>query len=293
MNSITFNGVSSESLGIFVEHAPVRKYPERNYETTHVPGRMGDLIVDPGSYNNVERTYDISMGVSSGRTHDQLIDILSKWLHSGSGYCELTDTFEPDRLRFAYYSEESSVSAYTQKSGASIMRATIRFICKPQIYFKEPYHNSVTRLSPSVVTTVTTPIQTGSPYYAEPMIKFRITSGVAGYYDIYNREPPYERYRISWSSSVTSPLLPSNDPDRVVVNCERKDIYSEYGKENLNKKFIVTKFIPAAEQLSYPYAANLAGTVTYSFPKLPPRFNCYASGLNDEGFEFCTRAWIL
>ena len=63
MGVITFNNVTSSSLGIEVETFPDYVAPEKEYQVTHVPGRNGDLIVDTKTYKNVPRPYGVSMVV--------------------------------------------------------------------------------------------------------------------------------------------------------------------------------------------------------------------------------------
>ena len=130
MGIITFNGSSSE--GIFVvEHPPEYEIPEREYEIVPVPGRNGDLVFDKGSYKNVDRSYDIAVGKIGG-DYTTLVNPISKWLHSTSGYARLEDSYEPDYYKLAMYSEKKSFSNIYQQAG----RATITFNRKPQRFLK-------------------------------------------------------------------------------------------------------------------------------------------------------------
>lgn len=131
MGVITYNGVASSTYGIVVEHPPGYTYPKRDYEVVHVPGRNGDILFDNGSYQNVNRSYEIAIG-SLAREFAAMANDISKWLHSSSGYARLEDTYEPDYYRMAYYEEEQDITNILFHAG----RATIQFVCKPQRFLK-------------------------------------------------------------------------------------------------------------------------------------------------------------
>lgn len=131
MGVITFNGLSSQSYGIQVEHPPEYETPERVYNITPVPGRNGDLAQDTGSYKNVPRTYEIAAG-SLELQYTQMMHLISDWVHNGSGYGRLEDTYDSDYFRMAMYSEANVITNIYQHAG----RSTIKFDCKPQRYLK-------------------------------------------------------------------------------------------------------------------------------------------------------------
>lgn len=130
MGIITFNGVSSESLGIKVWTFPQYEVPEKEIQMIHVPGRNGDIVVDLDSYKNVERSYQVSL-YDKEKTFAELATILSNWLHSANGYAELSDSYEPDYYRTAIYKEEATYNNFLNAA----VTATIVFNCKPQRFF--------------------------------------------------------------------------------------------------------------------------------------------------------------
>lgn len=131
MGVIWFNGVSSESLGILIEHPPNYEYPKKDLEIVHVPGRNGDVILDKGSWQNVDRSYEIAIaGPESGFA--AAAAALSKWLHGPSGYARLEDSYEPDFFRVAFYQENNTITNLLTAAG----RATVKFNCKPQRFLK-------------------------------------------------------------------------------------------------------------------------------------------------------------
>ena len=72
MGIIIFNGVSSEDLHILVQHPPEYGFPEKDSESTHVPGRNGDIVVDSGTWQNVDRTYDLAIDATGDVTYTDL-----------------------------------------------------------------------------------------------------------------------------------------------------------------------------------------------------------------------------
>jgi phage-related protein len=131
MGIIVFNGISSRDVGIEVETFPTYDIPEREYEAIHVTGRNGDVIIDNGTYKNVNRTYDVSIATYN-IPYSQKMAGVAKWLHSAPGYTRLEDSYDPDFYRLAYYNEAVSIENLFNEAG----KATINFVCKPQRFYK-------------------------------------------------------------------------------------------------------------------------------------------------------------
>lgn len=136
MGVITFGGIASDTLKIVVEEPPEYHFPARDYEAVHIPGRNGDLVLDSGSYQNVPREYKIAIADKQGQANEvnpltdfmDIVPAVSAWLHSGSGYQRLVDTYDDGVYRLAYYKDDGSVENILGKAG----RCTISFDCKPQ-----------------------------------------------------------------------------------------------------------------------------------------------------------------
>ena len=132
MGVVVFNGVSSKDYGIEVETFPTYEIPEREYESIHVPGRNGDVIIDNGTYKNVSGKYKVSIATWDKISYSQKMAGVAKWLHSSSGYARLEDSYAPEIYRMAYYNKALSIENLFNQAG----RGTIEFICKPQRFLK-------------------------------------------------------------------------------------------------------------------------------------------------------------
>ena len=131
MGIVVFNGISTLDYDITVEQPPNYTGAKRDYESKHIPGRNGDLILDSGSYQNVNREYNLAVG-SEQKSFAQLSNILSKWVYSGTGYARLEDSYDPDVYRMAIYNNELQVTNVLNH----IARATVSFNCMPQRWLK-------------------------------------------------------------------------------------------------------------------------------------------------------------
>lgn len=131
MGVVTFNGITSKSIGIEVEVPPDYDIPERIYETLHVPGRNGDIIMDTGSYKNSSRVYQVCLG-SDGGNFATLANKISGWLHSAPGYLKLEDSYTPDYFMLARYGESNSITNIYQQAA----RASLTFDRQPQRFLK-------------------------------------------------------------------------------------------------------------------------------------------------------------
>lgn len=131
MGIVIYNGVSSMDLHTLVQHPPEYAFPEKDCEATHVPGRNGDIIIDTGTWQNVDRTYDMAIDTRQ-ISYTEVAANLVQWLHSSSTYTKLEDSYEPDYYRMAIYKNSGSISNLFRKAGM----LEVTFNCKPQRYLK-------------------------------------------------------------------------------------------------------------------------------------------------------------
>lgn len=131
MGVIIFNEISSGDYDIQVEKLPDYETPEKDYDIIHVPGKNGDVLIDKGSYKNITRTYQISVG-SLTKDFTPMANSISEWLQSASGYARLEDSYEPEYYRLAMYKDSGVIENLLGSAG----RTTIAFNCKPQRFLK-------------------------------------------------------------------------------------------------------------------------------------------------------------
>jgi phage-related protein len=133
MGVITYNGISSDSLGIIIELVPDYSSAEFEADSIHVPGRNGDIILGNGSYKNTSVSYSIAIVTKKDDlSFSDACFRIANWLHSAISYVRLEDTYEPDYYRMAVYVESTAITNVLLQAG----RATITFNCKPQRFYK-------------------------------------------------------------------------------------------------------------------------------------------------------------
>lgn len=176
--SFTFNGVNCESLGMVVERYPFRPFPTRKQTIYSVPGRSGDLIIDEDAYENTTQEYEVYVGHDS-ETMQEKLTAIAAWLLTPSGYCVLTDTYDPAVKRYARFIGGVNFMNSLNKFG----KATATFSCKPQRYPATDvvYSGTLSDISP---VTITLPTSGRLPSYplleitgAGANTSFRITTG--------------------------------------------------------------------------------------------------------------------
>lgn len=96
MGVIILNGKSSSEYGILVEIPPNYESAERAYDVQTVPGR-GEVLLDLGYYNNVEREYNIAIAEENG-DFSVLAPRLSEWVNSGIGNVRIEDSYQPEQF---------------------------------------------------------------------------------------------------------------------------------------------------------------------------------------------------
>ena len=55
--TLTFDGESSRTYGVYITGEAVYNAPEREVEMISIPGRSGQLALDKGRFENIEVTY--------------------------------------------------------------------------------------------------------------------------------------------------------------------------------------------------------------------------------------------
>ena len=127
--SFTFNGINSDTMGLYVEKYPDRPFPSRKQNVFQIHGRSGDLIVDENAFSNVTQNYEVFiLGGSQG--FQARATAIANWLLSPVGYADLTDSYDPTVYRKARFIGGIEFVNSLNKYG----KATIAFDCCPQRY---------------------------------------------------------------------------------------------------------------------------------------------------------------
>lgn len=119
--------------GAFFKLQPINfPTPEKDTVSFEVPGRSGDLLIDYGSYKNVELTVEIGIdGEAVNGDFLTLYDTLRAAVMVQRGYQRLEDSFYPDEYRQA-----RAVNVERDQSDTVSGKAIITFDAKPQRYLK-------------------------------------------------------------------------------------------------------------------------------------------------------------
>lgn len=129
---LTYNGQDFfEQYGITVDSSDTWVTPERDRAFYHVPGRNGDLILDRGSWNNVEIVYHCHIDDN----FDTQFPAFLEWLSTELGYAELVDLDNhPDvyRLAVPLFGIEPNTT-FTNKTA----NFDVIFSCKPQVFIND------------------------------------------------------------------------------------------------------------------------------------------------------------
>lgn len=207
MGLIIFNNGSTKDLNAEVEAPPSYSTPERDYDVVHIPGRNGDLVNDQGSYQNIEARYTLSIVPPEGYSFSETMRKFESWLHSGSGYCKLEDSYDQEHYRLAYYKEANEIENFLNKVG----KVTLTFVCKPERYLKsgeEP-----------VVLSNGSVIVNSSGYISKPI--FIVYGSGNGTFSI---------------NGITVTI--TNIVNEMVIDCEFMDVYKD--GQNLNKRVSIS-----------------------------------------------------
>ena len=122
-NTITWNGVSSSTLGLTVERYPNMNRPSRKYQTANISGQNGSAYILENSWNEVVQTYEIF-----AKTPVSSFKAIAEWLNGADGYAVLTDSYDPTVYRRAVFVDYMDVEDIMNRYG----RATIQFRCRPE-----------------------------------------------------------------------------------------------------------------------------------------------------------------
>lgn len=146
---ITYNGNSSEDVGLKVERYPAIIKADRKHEKVSVPGRNGDIYFFQDAWNNYIQPYEVFAGDRAPAAAQAAWENIISWLCQQDdeltvddfknltlhGYHQLIDSYEPDVIRLAAFA--SGVAA--ENSWNRFGRATIDFDCRPERFTADAF----------------------------------------------------------------------------------------------------------------------------------------------------------
>lgn len=236
MGLVKFNGVSTDDLGLIVQFVPTYHYPEKEYENYHIPGRNGDLVIDKGSYMNVERTYSIAKVYRQGENFVVSANKIVSWLHSASGYAKLEDSYEPEYYRMAMYKADGEFNDFF----ATATAIDITFECKPQRWLKSGENLIAINSGDS--------LKNPTSFDAHPTISFEIAS-------LQTATITIDDITITFDNSKGNSSL------EVLIDCENMECYDPNSDTLYNSKLTLNsgKFpvIKANKNVQITYTNNM------------------------------------
>lgn len=147
--TLTFDGKNSRTYGVYITGEAVFNAPERAVEMISIPGRNGAFALDEGRFENITVTYPAGIFADNETDFAEAISDFRNYLCSRSGYCRLTDEYNPNEYRLAVYKSGLEVAPALLRAG----EFNITFECKPQRFLT----SGETEISVSSGDTVTNP----------------------------------------------------------------------------------------------------------------------------------------
>lgn len=165
---IEFNGVTSDDVGVIIEHHPRLIFPRRKVELYQIPGRNGDRIIDQEVYENYNQPYDVFFDSKRFGGLEAAIPRIASWLLSGTGYGRLEDSYNPSFYRMAFVADAHDFLSYFNEYG----RGTLNFNCMPERWYKDGEYE--------IALTKGQTLYNPSGFKAWPLIRYSSSPG-AGY----------------------------------------------------------------------------------------------------------------
>lgn len=127
---IVFNDKKSSDFGVWASGSQIFETPAKRVERISVPGRNGDLIIEDGSFENVELTFkDCFIPNNFAENFSNF----KSFLNRQKGYQRLELSWFPDEYRLATFADSISP---TIKNWDGRGKFDITFNCKPQRFLK-------------------------------------------------------------------------------------------------------------------------------------------------------------
>lgn len=168
---IVYGGMTSSNFGMVVAEAPAYERPKRKETIYNVPGRNGAIVFQQDAWEDVQRTYKVWLAEDSDNTLVEKVDTFETYLNAQNGWNWLTDNFEPDVMRKAYYSGGVGFSNNLTQYG----EADLTFTCRPERFLVSG-QQQIMNVTDGYV------FDNPSPFSSKPWI--HISNGFRGTYQI-------------------------------------------------------------------------------------------------------------
>lgn len=208
-----------------IAEAPSFERGRRKQTIYNIPGRSGSVVVQEDAWEDVPRPYIVWVGEDQNNSLPELVDAFEAMLNSKKGYLRLSDNFEPDIYRLAYY---SGGDGFTNQL-LTVGQATINFTCKAQRFLV----SGETAVEIQNGDTLSNPTR----YDAKPLIHIEGSGTV--------------------TVSIGGKTIEAEITDYINIDCEEMNAYRQ-SAENMNNK--VTGTFPTITPGSNSVA--ITGSVT-------------------------------
>ena len=238
---IVFGGERSDDYGMVISEAPSFERARRKQTVYNVPGRTGSVVFQEDAWEDVPRQYNVfipeaieedSGGNISGTLAERVNDF-EAMLNSKKGYQRLTDNFEPDVFRLAYYNGGDSFSNEMTAYGES----TLRFTCRAERFLKSG-EQPITVVNSDVINNPTR-------FTSKPLIHIE-GSGIV-------------------TVTIGGKTISANVTDYINIDCDSQNAY-RLATENKNS------LISGSFPLILPGANTIGITGTTTNVEVTPRF---------------------
>ena len=230
---IVYGGESSTDYGIVVSEAPAFDKAKKRVQVFNVPGRNGAVIYEDGSYEDTTRNYNVWVAKGREESLPEIVDAMSSWLYSKSGYVRLEDSFEPDVFRLAYYNGGQEVTNRMLQVGET----TLPFICRAERFYKDAEQEQTVSNGDSIYNP--------TRFASKPLIHIEGLGSV--------------------SISIQGVTMTATLTDYINIDCDSQDAYRQ-SAENMNNKISGT--FPTIK----PGTNTIATTGTITKVTIIPRY---------------------
>lgn len=125
-NYFQFGEIKSSDYKVYCSGGGTYSAPARDVELFHVLGRDGDLVVDHGSYQNIEVTYPCWVS----RSAPHWVGEFRQQLCSLRGYQRIVDPYHPDEFRLGIF--QAAFEPNMMNANNDSAEFDVVFNCKPQ-----------------------------------------------------------------------------------------------------------------------------------------------------------------